>query len=127
MLLGIYLTRCTNFSYIIAEFVAVVSTLAVKAADDTIHSTDVNATDPVDSPIANLQTGISSGDGNENDGAIKVALVDSGAPANSGNVYRYGVILGTVKEDTPAGTWINEESLNLPTVRTGAKNLALMQ
>jgi len=29
-------------------------------------------------------------------------------------ILRYGVCLGYVKEDTPAGTWINEDSLILP-------------
>ncbi len=32
-----------------------------------------------------------------------------------GAVVRYGVALGHVKEDTPAGSWINEDSLDLPT------------
>lgn len=43
--------------------------------------------------------------------AHKIALVDI---PKGGEVYRYGVVLGTVKEDTPAGTWINESSLDLP-------------
>lgn len=30
-------------------------------------------------------------------------------------VIRYGVVLGTVKVDTPAGSWIHETSLTLPT------------
>ncbi len=44
--------------------------------------------------------------------AHKIALRDI---EKGGEVYRYGVVLGTVKENTPAGTWINEDSLNLPT------------
>lgn len=52
--------------------------------------------------------------------AHKIALVDI---PKDGEVYRYGVVLGTVKEDTPAGTWINEYSLNLPE-RPGLDNMA---
>ncbi|MBQ9000948.1 MAG: S8 family serine peptidase, partial [Eggerthellaceae bacterium] len=85
-------TSCADLDFVAPDII-------VKAADDTIHSTDVNATDPVDSLIANLQTGTSSGDGNANEGAIKVALVDSGAPANSGNVYRYDKTFGTKTYD----------------------------
>ena len=43
--------------------------------------------------------------------AHKIALENI---PKGGAVLRYGVVLGTVKEDTPAGTWINEKSLNLP-------------
>ncbi|XME03064.1 UxaA family hydrolase [Lachnospiraceae bacterium C1.1] len=43
--------------------------------------------------------------------AHKIALCDI---EKDGEVYRYGVVLGTVKEFTPAGSWINEYSLNLP-------------
>ncbi|AEB07449.1 galactarate dehydratase [Coriobacterium glomerans PW2] len=34
--------------------------------------------------------------------------------AENGAVIRYGVTLGYVKRDTPAGSWINEDSLVLP-------------
>ena len=44
--------------------------------------------------------------------AHKVTLVDI---PKGGEVIRYGVDLGTVKVDTPAGSWINEDSLELPT------------
>lgn len=37
-------------------------------------------------------------------------------------VIRYGVLLGTLKEDTCAGSWINEYSLNLP-LRPSLDNL----
>ncbi len=43
--------------------------------------------------------------------AHKVTLVDI---PKGGKVIRYGVVLGTVFEDSPAGTWINEDSLKLP-------------
>ena len=43
--------------------------------------------------------------------AHKVTLVD--VPAG-GAIVRYGVTLGYVLEDSPAGTWINENSLELP-------------
>lgn len=52
--------------------------------------------------------------------AHKIALTD--IPKGE-EVYRYGVVLGTVKEDTPAGTWINEYSLDLPE-RPGLDNMA---
>ena len=44
--------------------------------------------------------------------AHKIALTDI---PQGGNVVRYGVVLGYAKQDTPAGTWINETSLDLPT------------
>ena len=37
-------------------------------------------------------------------------------------VIRYGVMLGTLKEDMKAGSWINEYSLNLP-LRPSLENL----
>lgn len=43
--------------------------------------------------------------------AHKVTLCDI---SKNGEVIRYGVVLGTVKEDTPAGSWVHEDSLNLP-------------
>ncbi|SDM53438.1 UxaA family hydrolase [Lachnospira pectinoschiza] len=43
--------------------------------------------------------------------AHKIALVDL---KKGESVYRYGVELGRVKEDTKAGSWINEYSLELP-------------
>lgn len=43
--------------------------------------------------------------------AHKVTLVDL---AQGEQVIRYGVTLGTVKKDTPAGSWIDEDSLDLP-------------
>lgn len=52
--------------------------------------------------------------------AHKIALTDI---PKDGEVYRYGVVLGTVIEDTPAGTWINEHSLHLPE-RPGLDNMA---
>ena len=44
--------------------------------------------------------------------AHKVTLTDV---PKGGAVIRYGVVLGHVKADTPAGSWINEDSLDLPT------------
>ncbi len=38
-------------------------------------------------------------------------------------IIRYGVLLGTLKEDSKAGTWINEFSLNLP-LRPSLDNLS---
>ena len=52
--------------------------------------------------------------------AHKIALTDI---PQGGEVYRYGVVLGTVISDTPAGTWINEHSLNLPE-RPGLDDMA---
>ncbi|MDO4620306.1 MAG: UxaA family hydrolase [Lachnospiraceae bacterium] len=43
--------------------------------------------------------------------AHKVALKDL---RQGDAVLRYGVVLGTVINDTPCGSWINETSLNLP-------------
>ena len=43
--------------------------------------------------------------------AHKIALTNID---KDGEVVRYGVVLGTAKEYTPAGSWINEHSLNLP-------------
>lgn len=43
--------------------------------------------------------------------AHKVTLTDI---PKGGAVIRYGVVLGHVKADTPAGSWINEDSLDLP-------------
>lgn len=43
--------------------------------------------------------------------AHKVTLADI---PQGGEVIRYGVTLGYVKVDTPAGSWINEDSLELP-------------
>ena len=40
--------------------------------------------------------------------AHKIALTDI---PKGGEVYRYGVLLGTMKEDIPAGGWINEKNL----------------
>ena len=44
--------------------------------------------------------------------AHKVTLSDI---PKGGEVIRYGVTLGYVKDETPAGSWINEDSLVLPT------------
>lgn len=43
--------------------------------------------------------------------AHKIALCD--IPA-SGEIIRYGVVLGYAKENIPAGSWINEHMLHLP-------------
>ena len=43
--------------------------------------------------------------------AHKITLTDI---PRGGAVYRYGVVLGHVIEDTPTGSWINEHSLLLP-------------
>ena len=42
--------------------------------------------------------------------AHKIALTDI---PKGGEVIRYGVVLGTMEEDAPAGTWINEENLQM--------------
>lgn len=44
--------------------------------------------------------------------AHKIALADI---PQGGEVIRYGVVLGYARRDTPAGTWVNEDSLDLPT------------
>lgn len=44
--------------------------------------------------------------------AHKVTLTDV---PKGGAIIRYGVVLGHVRQDTPAGSWINEDSLDLPT------------
>lgn len=44
--------------------------------------------------------------------AHKVTLMDI---KRGGKIIRYGVTLGYAREDFPAGSWINEDSLDLPT------------
>lgn len=75
----------------------------------------INEKDNVAIALKDLPKGTDIGDGIVTQEAIpqshKVTLKDlkKGDP-----ILRYGVVLGTLKKDTPAGSWINEFSLILP-------------
>jgi galactarate dehydratase len=76
----------------------------------------INEKDNVAIALKDLPKGTEIGDGVLTQCDIpqshKIALKDL---KKGEAVLRYGVILGTVKEDTQAGSWINEYSLDLPT------------
>ncbi len=93
-------------------------------SDGTKHFTlKVNAKDNVAIALKDLKAGdeIENGIHVRSDipQAHKVLLCDL---KKGDAIIRYGVLLGTLKEDSPEGTWINEYSLNLP-LRPALDNL----
>lgn len=76
----------------------------------------INERDNVGIALHDIAAGTDVGDGiiarSDIPQAHKIALEHI---PQGGDVVRYGVTLGYAKEDTPAGTWINETSLDLPT------------
>ena len=89
-----------------------------------IHYTvKVNEKDNVAIALFDLKKGLTIEDGiilqSDIPQAHKVLLHDL---KKDDAVIRYGVLLGTLKEDTCAGSWINEYSLNLP-LRPSLDNL----
>ncbi|EUB15785.1 putative galactarate dehydratase [Shuttleworthella sp. MSX8B] len=79
------------------------------------HVYQINVRDNVAIALSDISAGTKIGNGivalTDIPQSHKIALCDlpKGAP-----VLRYGVCLGTAKSFTPAGSWINESSLDLP-------------
>ena len=76
----------------------------------------VNEADNVGIALHDIAAGVDVGGGVIAQSAIpqahKIALDDI---PQGGSIVRYGVVLGYAKQNIPAGTWINETSLDLPT------------